>query len=335
MKKLITPRITIIIPVYDVEEYLQCCLNSVTAQTHRNLEIILVDDGSTDNCGRICDEYAASDFRIRVVHQSNSGVSAARNLGLALATGNYIGFIDSDDYVHPQMYEILLKNLLAAEADISACNYKKVYNSNEQTGKPESARAKVVERNTALSIIFGPTSGRAGFPFPETNMVVWNKLYRKNLFDGLRFLKKYHEDVFILPHLLSRAKTTVFSEMSLYYYRQRNASLTNRGFNLNHLDDIEAHADRMALFRKRHPWHYPFAIQAYLNSISRNYLSLAHSGLLTECLSKQLRQKFVSAFRLPERKKLPFKVQFLFVLFLRNPVIYEVVIKIRKAIIRR
>lgn len=326
------PVISLIIPVYDVEEYLRCCLDSVIAQTYDNLEIIVIDDGSLDNCGRICDEYAARDVRIRVIHQENAGVAAARNTGLDMAIGDYIGFVDSDDYLHPQMFEILLKNLLAAEADISVCNYQKVYNSDKQARRPEPEKTKVVARDEALNIIFGPAVARKGFSFPETDVVVWNKLYRKHLFDGLRFLKKYHEDLFITPHLVSRAQTMVFSEIPLYYYRQRSNSFINRAYNFDRLDDIEAHADRMTLFREKHSEHYPYAILAYLNSILRNYIALVHSGLLTMGLARQLRLKFVSAFKLPERKKLPFKMQFLFTLFLWNPVMYEMAIKVRQMI---
>ena len=115
-------QISVVVPVYKVEPYLRKCLDSIVNQTYRDLEIILIDDGSPDNCGRICDEYAERDARIRVVHQENSGLSAARNAGLKLVSGSYIGFVDSDDWIEPDMYSYLLGNALEYQADIAVCS---------------------------------------------------------------------------------------------------------------------------------------------------------------------------------------------------------------------
>ena len=116
------PKISVIVPVYKVEPYLRKCLDSIINQTYRNLQIILVDDGSPDNCGAICDEYASKDSRIEVIHQENGGVSAARNAGLKLAAGDYIGWVDSDDWIEPDMYAYMLENMQKYEADIAVCS---------------------------------------------------------------------------------------------------------------------------------------------------------------------------------------------------------------------
>ena len=120
-------RISVIVPVYKVEPYLRKCLDSIVNQTYRNLEIILVDDGSPDNCGRICDEYAERDKRIRVIHQKNGGVSSARNEGLKIASGDWIGWVDSDDWIEPDMFEYLLENAKKSKADIAVCSRKEWY----------------------------------------------------------------------------------------------------------------------------------------------------------------------------------------------------------------
>ena len=125
------PKISVIVPVYKVEPYLRKCLDSIVNQTYRNLEIILVDDGSPDNCGAICDEYAAGDGRIRVIHQENGGVSSARNAGLSAVTGEWVGWVDSDDWIEPDMYEYLLKNALEQNADIAVCSHYEVHRETE------------------------------------------------------------------------------------------------------------------------------------------------------------------------------------------------------------
>ena len=115
------PKISVIVPVYKVEKYLDRCVESIVNQTYKNLEIILVDDGSPDNCPVMCDEWAEKDERIRVIHKENGGLADARNAGMNIATGDYIGFVDSDDWIEPNMYEVLLKNALKYDADISRC----------------------------------------------------------------------------------------------------------------------------------------------------------------------------------------------------------------------
>ena len=120
-------KLSIIIPVFNVEEYLPKCIESVVNQTYDNLEILLINDGSTDNSGVICDNFAHKDERVKVVHKENGGLSAARNLGLSLATGHYIAFLDSDDYIDSEMYETLVDALENADADIAACGFKEIY----------------------------------------------------------------------------------------------------------------------------------------------------------------------------------------------------------------
>lgn len=209
------PMISVIIPVYKVEPYLRKCLDSVAGQTYQNLEIILVDDGSPDNCGAICEEYAGRDARIQVIHRENGGLSAARNTGLEAASGAYLGFVDSDDWIEPDMYERMLSGLLRAEADISVC------------GRREEFRNRSVvrgwEREQALD-----TEQALGQLLKDQQMqnYVWDKLYRRELFQGIRFPEgRTFEDVSVQYQLFLRAKKVQCLPEAFYHYRQRPGSI--------------------------------------------------------------------------------------------------------------
>ena len=175
------PLISVIIPVYEVEAFLHKCIDSVIGQTYRELEIILVDDGSPDNCGDVCDEYAAVDSRIKVIHKQNGGLSDARNAGLDAASGEFIGFVDSDDHIEPDMFECLYQALYTSGSDISICNH---IIDNEITGNmtsaagPESESSLRMTQKEALSVLIDDLIIRN---------YMWNKLYRASLFEGLRF----------------------------------------------------------------------------------------------------------------------------------------------------
>ena len=177
------PLISVIVPVYKVEPYLRRCIDSIRNQTYTNLEIILVDDGSPDNCGHICDEYAQKDKRILVIHQENGGLSAARNSGLARCTGAYIGFVDSDDCIHPEMYERLYKDICTYHTRLAFCHPNMCYGSIPDINKnlPTECRDKefVILKSMIENIWWSACT----------------KLYERSLFDTIRFLNdKTNED---------------------------------------------------------------------------------------------------------------------------------------------
>ena len=197
------PLVSIIIPVYNVEKYLDKCLDSVVNQTYTNLEIILVDDGSPDRCPAICDEWKSRDSRIKVIHQPNGGLSRARNAGLKIATGEFIGFVDSDDWIEPDMYETLLSTMLETGADIVVCNfYCEEVNSDAFIQKPKSP---VIERYTAEEALKLLISEKT-FIHP----VVWNKLFRKHLLTNLLFPEdKIYEDNLWTPQAIGGANSII------------------------------------------------------------------------------------------------------------------------------
>ncbi|MBO4894986.1 MAG: glycosyltransferase [Clostridia bacterium] len=235
--------ISVIIPVYKVEPYLRRCVDSVIAQTYKNLEIILVDDGSPDNCGRICDEYALKDSRIKVIHQENRGQSAARNIGLDNATGDYIGFVDSDDYIEPNMYEKLYESLSINNADISICNFEQVGSLNKVILADSPITDELLTKQDAFSKL---TDKRLWY-----YLVIWNKLYKKNIFSSLRFPEgKICEDNYIIHEVFDNAETIVSVKEILYYYFYRADSITYSPPTVKDLDSIEAFYNRIVFFEK-------------------------------------------------------------------------------------
>lgn len=218
------PLVSIIIPVYNVEQYLPKCLESVIGQTYKNIEIFLVDDGSTDNSGMICDMYAQNDNRIIVKHQSNAGVSAARNWALNQAQGEYILFIDSDDWIADTLVEYAVKTAITQEADIIMYSYFRVYTGKEQLDVMAHAPISLDDMMTtdllAQNIITNT--------WPN---YTWQALYQRNLWKTQRFPVDYKwlEDLRILPMIYLAARKIVYLKNTLYYYNQMNSiSLTKK-----------------------------------------------------------------------------------------------------------
>lgn len=208
-------KISIIVPVYKVEPYLRKCLDSIVGQTYQNLEIILVDDGSPDNCGAICDAYAARDERIRVIHKANGGVASARNAGLDAATGDYIGWVDSDDWIERDMFECLLKGAEAYGADIVVCGREDSYPDHSLSIAWEQVKLLDKEQSIALLV--------------EDDLVrsyLWDKLWRRKFFQNIRFPElKAFEDMAMMYQLFMRAERVACLPDILYHYEHRDDSL--------------------------------------------------------------------------------------------------------------
>ena len=213
------PEISIIVPVYKVEEYLPACIDSILAQTFRDFELILVDDGSPDNCPALCDAAAEKDARIRVIHQKNGGLSAARNAGLDIARGEWIGFVDSDDTVAPEMYAQLLCRVQADAAQLAVCSYRFV--QEDGTFLPDRStitRDEVLTREQALERI-----DRGFFT------TVWNRLYHRSLFETLRFpVGKLHEDEYVAHKVYWQCQRISVVAQPLYFYLQRGGGISKQ-----------------------------------------------------------------------------------------------------------
>jgi len=212
--------ISIIVPIYKVEQYLKKCIDSVINQTYSNLEIILVDDGSPDDCGDICDEYAKRDNRIIVVHKENGGLSSARNTGINIAKGKYICFLDSDDYVSTDYVEVLYKNLIDKNCDIVACDFRYVYENGVEKFSGLLNDDVSLVNNEILNYLF---HGKANLLLIISN----SKIYKKELFNEIRYTEGIiHEDEDIAHKLLLLSKRVCILNTPMYYYLQRESSIT-------------------------------------------------------------------------------------------------------------
>lgn len=231
----VKPLISIIVPVYKVERFIRRCIESILAQTYKNLEVICVDDGSPDNSGEILEEYARIDDRIKVIHQLNGGLSVARNTGLSVATGEYIGFVDSDDYISPVMYETMFTALCRTTADIAICQFRSVTESGEIIPRANPPASEVLSANNVYSFF---CRERQGLPY---FICVWNKLYRKKIYDGLRFTPGITcEDLLIMPYTFERAERIIALDTELYFYTVRADNITNTQDLKKEIDEVNA-----------------------------------------------------------------------------------------------
>lgn len=209
--------ISIIIPVYNIDEYLRICLDSVAKQTYKNLEIILVDDGSTDLSGEICDEYASIDSRIKVVHKKNGGLSDARNVGLDICTGEYIGFVDSDDYIDENMYKKLYEAAEKNDADMVACRMIRVINGNKISESKFEDKI-FTDKESMIRHVF---TGGARTVSPCV------KIVKRNVMENIRFPKGQNwEDAYIIIDIINNTSKMIILGEALYYYRMRLGSIT-------------------------------------------------------------------------------------------------------------
>lgn len=236
-------KVSVIIPVYNVKDYLETCIKSVINQTFRDYELILVDDGSTDGSGILCDLWKQRDRRIRVIHKENGGLSDARNKGIDVAKGDYLTFIDSDDYVNPEYIRYLLDIAEKNDAEISMCKFQIVYDS-------DYIQKDQIQDH--LEVISGRDAVIRRFINQDVQFVTaWAKLYKSSLFKEYRYkYKKYHEDEYLTFKLLFESKKVVRSDLMLYYYRQRSNSIMGQMKKIHpHL--IEAQAEAFRYFEEK------------------------------------------------------------------------------------
>lgn len=229
--------ISVIVPVYRVEKYLPACIDSILNQTFTDFELILVDDGSPDRCPEICDETAKRDARVRVIHQANAGLSAARNAGIEIAHGEWLGFVDSDDYIAPQFYEKLYQTAQRTDADCVMCSVQNV----DESGKSiDSALMRVADEvKTGQEVL-----QKIGRDDVTPYLTAWNKLYRRKLFNTLRYpAGRQNEDVFVFAELFCQVQRAACVAEPLYFYRKRIDSIMNSAVTLRNLDEMWAYVN--------------------------------------------------------------------------------------------
>lgn len=226
------PLISVIVPVYNVEPYLDRCVKSIVNQTYRNLEIILVDDGSPDNCPQMCDAWAKRDERVKVIHKENGGLSDARNAGMAIASGELMGFVDSDDLIREDMYRLLYDDMLENDSDISVCGVKMIWDDGSPERMLTGEGCCVLETEEAMLAVIKED---------RLKQPVWYKLYKTELVKNILFpVGRYHEDVFWTYQAVGMAKRVSIFDEPCYYYRQHGGSIMGEGYSLKRLDGLEA-----------------------------------------------------------------------------------------------
>lgn len=254
-------KVSIIVPIYKVEAYLKKCIDSIIKQTYKNLEIILVDDGSPDNCGKICDEFAIKDNRIKVIHKQNGGLSDARNAGLNIATGDYLYFVDSDDWISSNAIEVLISYFESnLDVDIVAGSSVDVHEYN----------GEILE--TSYSIPLGTISQLNKIEALKHNLqngwAAWNKLYKKELFKDIRFPKgKINEDEAVMPHIISLCEKVIIVGQPTYYYFLRPESITTSSFNIKKLDWCKHCKQNLNFISIKYPDLVSLARKRYISSI--------------------------------------------------------------------
>lgn len=263
--------ITVILPIYNVEKYLRRAVDSIRKQTYKNLEIILVDDGSSDGCKDICDELALEDKRIKTIHKKNGGVSDARNCGLANATGDYITFVDPDDWIYPCMYEHMMNAMKENQAEIVMCSYQIEEDGKESyIGKcnlEENEKFVLLSREQGQQIYFSGTKKAT------EGCVLWNKIVKADLYSGISFpLNRIQEDESITFKLMYRAKKIVYTKTPYYVYTVRKDGYMNGGFKESRFGLFLAYQERIEFYKKQKEFEFlKSQILLYLHMMAQYY----------------------------------------------------------------
>ena len=303
----IKPLVSVIVPVYNVEPYLRRCIDSLINQTLQDIEIILVDDGSTDGSGQICNEYAAKDARIRVVHQENAGLSEARNTGIDCARANYLMFVDSDDWVEPEFCELPLTIGKEQQADLVMFQFRRIQNGKEKKRRYYYIDEGIKTQAEAFDLIQG-----------AVGMAAWNKLYHRDLYRINRYPKgKNYEDSFLTPILVHEAKRIVYTPTALYNYEKRTGSITTDLSAKNAQDQYDAKTLSAQLLEE---WGYPSLSEKYLQI---NLLSFVSREWKSPELNNECIQYLRSLKRCPSH--FSFKQHLQFHLLVISPTLYRLV----------
>ena len=323
--------ISVIVPIFQVEKYLKKCISSIIDQSYHNLEIILVDDGSTDNCPAICDQYKEEDSRVKVIHKKNGGLSQARNVGLKFAKGDFIGFVDSDDWIEPNMYEVLLTTMLKVNADIAVCSCQFEPKSSRTIFKDiKSYEIQQYSSEDALRYIL---SGKN-----VINFYVWNKLYKRKILTDITFSEgKIYEDSLWTPLVIGNAKIIVCIDYPLYHYLYRSESLSHNVQQIHKRihDKIEMCEQTLDFIHIKFPYLERIAISYIQLFCCINYVEICIKYSHVD-ENKEIRQELIQHFRQFGFKSICFfdKMKFFIIklLFWFNPRLVVKAYKVYKTI---
>lgn len=273
-ERVVECMISIIIPVYEVEQFLDKCILSVVNQSYKELEIILVDDGTSDKCAQMCEKWIKEDNRIIVIHKKNEGLSVARNTGVSASSGGWIGFVDSDDWINPNMYKDLLDAIDTYNAEIAECNWERI------TPNIEYSSSNLNEDLDSCQVV---DSKRAIFELihdGQFKQTVVNKLYKREVVMNIAFPKgKLNEDEFWTYRVFGQADIIVKIDSVLYYYFQREGSITHCTYNPNRLDAIEAKKQRTEYLDENYPQLVPESKADFANTCFFHFQAISRAHI--------------------------------------------------------
>lgn len=287
-------KISVIVPIYKAENYLERCIKSIVKQTYQNLEIILVDDGSPDMCPLLCEKWAKADARVVVVHQENRGISAARNMGIQKSSGEYIMMVDSDDYISQNMVEHLYDTIKSTGTKLSVCSFEKGNAEEFSFEQVQNIREKIeiIDSVTALKRAYASADKALQYIAP------WGKLYKRNLFDGILYPEgKIFEDIYVTHKLICKCdKVSVIDETLLYYY-QHSESIMNKKFHVGKLDYLQALKERINFYNEKGLMELEkIAYDEYLHSLIWEY-SRARDILVNRSAMNDIKNRFREVYK--------------------------------------
>ncbi|MCR4635495.1 MAG: glycosyltransferase [Butyrivibrio sp.] len=314
--------VSIIVPVYNVKPYLERCVNSIMNQTYTYLEIILVDDGSTDGSKELCDELKCRDDRIIVIHQNNQGLSAARNTGIEVARGQYLCFVDSDDYVNPEYVKYLYNMCMENGADIGICGHYITEEDNYYNKIDFSKTIEVYSKKEIFDKFYSDMHGSI--------VIAWNKLYKRECIGNIRYdVGIIHEDEATTFKFLYNAEKIAFGSEVGYYYFSRNDSITSQAYSKKNLDILIAYENRLNFYKEHKERElYDRECQFYLSEILNQYGKAKSFIKGDDDILNMLKEKYRIAYKNSYRKNWPFSRRVMYIIFLVFPYLYCTIKKV-------
>lgn len=328
-----TETVSVAVAVYNSDAYLDRAVSSILRQTYRNLEVILVDDGSTDNCPAICDKYERLDPRVKVIHKKNGGLFSARNAGMREATGEYLAFVDGDDWLDENMYETMLSALKEQNADLAVCRYKWVYQ--DGTVDKSTGKAVVMEGQEMLEKYLEEDEAC------QIQNAAWNKLYKRSILGDLQFPARWYEDMLYTIQLLNKPSRSVYLDCAYYnYVCDRNGSIMNRGINSRIFTDLIPNLyDRSAYLRQigredlallQDYYLYKRLLLFYTKVVrSKDPLKKQHQAFLKQKL-REGRDRYAAVFSIPAANPNEYRKM---KLFLKSPRIYTAAMRVNDSFV--
>lgn len=311
-------KVSVIVPIYNVQKYLPRCIDSIIKQSYKNLEIILVDDGSTDGSEVVCDRYAQKDSRVIVVHQKNIGLAGARNAGIDISKGEYICFVDSDDYVHPDYVKYLYKMCQENDCEIGICYHYITEEDDYYKDIDINSEIEIYSRKEIFDRFYTNDHGSI--------VIAWNKIYKRECIGSIRYdVGMIHEDEATTFKFLYNANKIAFGREILYYYYSRSDSITGQAYNIKKLDILKAYENRLVFYREHDEKElYDRECQYYLSEILANYYKV-YRILKDKKVLEDLRKKYSDTYKNVDKTNWSTGRKLLYAVCRRFPLLYGII----------